>query len=511
LAVSVADTVELTAARIAKGSIYLTLKSILSTLIAVSGFAFMARIITQEEMGVIAGVTLLTSLVVLVSDFGLSSSIAKHVSELKGKGQDISSVVVSSIAFRIPICIVLASSLFIFASEISTILFKSTIYVSAIGLLSIDAILLSLIQLLDNVLLGAGRLKSIAVFSIASILIRWLSIIVLLLVNGGTSGIILGWIIGDLTLMMLLTFSVTRLVNFKKETLETFKKQIPQLLRFALPLYMALAVSFLHTWYDKALILAYLPLSDMGIYTTVYLAYTVLVTIATALGSALLPYYGMAYGRNDHKAISQGMKRASRYTALAIFPLTLGLLATSRPTLTLFAGPQYETGWTVLAVLSLFGLAHGISPALSNVLLIYGRTKTILLLSFIPVVSSLVLLPLVWVLGLFGLAVMRGTTLTLSLILTAYFINKTVRVEIDKRALTRALIASAIMAVAILTIQQITYSTSHLPIYILVGAILYIALIRALNILDHGDFQLLRQIVGKRAAKYVVKILGGRS
>jgi len=70
-----------------------------------------------------------------------------------------------------------------------------------------------------------------------------------------------------------------------------------------------------------------------------------------------------------------------------------------------------------------------IARALSNLLLIYGRTRTILMLSFIPVVSSLILLPMVWILGLFGLAVMRGTTLTLSLILTAYFINKTVKVR----------------------------------------------------------------------------------
>jgi O-antigen/teichoic acid export membrane protein len=66
-----AEQTELTAARVAKGSIYLTLQNIFVTLIAVSGFAFMARMITQEEMWVIAGLTLLTSLATLISDFGL--------------------------------------------------------------------------------------------------------------------------------------------------------------------------------------------------------------------------------------------------------------------------------------------------------------------------------------------------------------------------------------------------------------------------------------------------------
>lgn len=63
------------AAGIAKGSIYLTLRNTFSTIIAVLGFAFMARAISQEKMGVIAGATLLAGLVQLVSDFGLNTSI----------------------------------------------------------------------------------------------------------------------------------------------------------------------------------------------------------------------------------------------------------------------------------------------------------------------------------------------------------------------------------------------------------------------------------------------------
>ena len=102
-----AEQTELTAARVAKGSIYLTLQNIFGTLIAVSGFAFMARMITQEEMGVIAGPTLLTSLATLISDFGLNSSILKHVSELGGKGENISNIVVSVATFRTLACLIM--------------------------------------------------------------------------------------------------------------------------------------------------------------------------------------------------------------------------------------------------------------------------------------------------------------------------------------------------------------------------------------------------------------------
>jgi O-antigen/teichoic acid export membrane protein len=347
-----------------------------------------------------------------------------------------------------------------------------------------------------------------AIYGVASIAVRWLSITALLLTSKGVDGVIIGWIAGDTALLLMQTFRVTRLVGFKKQDFKAFGKSATTLLKFAFPLYIASAVSFLYTWYDKAVILAYLPLSDLGIYNTTYLAFTVLVTIATALGSALLPYYGMAYGRNDHRAISLGIKRAIKYTALVVFPLALGLAATSKTTLAIFAGQQYQAGWTVLTILSLFGLTYGIAPALSNVLLIYGKTKTILLLSLVPVVSSLTLLPLVWVYGLSGLAIMRGISLALSFILTAYFTNKTAKIQIDRPALSRALVASATMAAAILVLQQAFYSSYLVPVYIIVGAIIYVALIRLLRALDQEDFQLLNQVIGKKATKYVMKILG---
>jgi len=501
------EQTELTAARVAMGSIFLTLQNTASTLIAVSGFAFMARIITQEEMGVIAGLTLLTSLATLISDFGLNTSILKHVSELRGREENISDIVVSATNFRTLTCLVIASALFIIAPNLSETLFKTNLYTYTIRLLSIDVVLLSLGPLFNNVLLGAGKLKKIAVFGTVSVMVRWFFITAFLLVGKGLDGILLGWIAGDAILMLMLAASITKFVSFKKQAIRSTRQQILPLLKFASPLYLSSFVAFLYGWYDKALILAYLSLSDLGIYNTVYTAFSVLITIASALGAALLPYYGMAYGRKDHQAISLGIKRASKYTMLTIFPLTLGLLATSKPTLSIFAGPQYETGWTTLAVLSLFGLVYGITPVLSNLLLIYGKTKTILLLSFIPVVSSLALLPLIWILGLFGLAIMRGTSITLSLIMTVYFINKTVKIQIDKSTFKRALAASAMMAVTILVLQQIFPGSHLLPSYILVGAATYIALIRTLKVLNGEDIQLLRQVIGKRAAKYAGKIL----
>jgi hypothetical protein len=97
-------------------------------------------------------------------------------------------------------------------------------------------------------------------------------------------------------------------------------------------------------------------------------------------------------------------------TMLIMFPLALGLAATAKPVITLFAGQQYEAGWPILATLALFGLVYGFSPAFSNILLIYGKTKTILLVNLRSVALSLTMLPTLQFLGL-GLRARTSETL----------------------------------------------------------------------------------------------------
>jgi len=496
------------ASEVALGSIHLTLQRVFSTLISVFGVAFLARAITREEMGILSAITLISSFIQLTSSFGLTQSIAKYVSELKGRGEDISTHFVSALLFKIPVALLACSALFLFSEDISSILFGSPLHHELVKLAALDAFALSLSPILRSVLLGSGYIKKLAVYGISSSAARWIAIVFLIWSGYGFYGAVVGWIIGDLTTLILFATASIKLVTFKENLLSKSVNLIPSLLRFSWPLFTASIVSFLYTWYDRALVLAFLPLTDLGVYDVSYKAFSVLASISTAFGSSLFPYYGMAYGRKDHKAISGGIKRASGYIMMIIFPLTLGLLSTARPAITLFAGEMYEPGWTVLAILSIFGLTYGVSPALGSLLLIYEKTKTMMLLSFISVASSLALLPLLWILGLNGLAVMRGTSLVVTFLLTVYFLSKTVKVEIDKQKFTKVLASSAVMAVVVLAVQYIYYNKFFFPIYVLIGAAVYLTGIRVFKILREADIQLLREMFGERITGFVIKILG---
>lgn len=282
---------------------------------------------------------------------------------------------------------------------------------------------------------------------------------------------------------------------------------VKKLFHFSWPLYISSIISFLYNSYDRFLVLAYLPLEDVGVYNVAYTAFGILVSFATSIGGALFPYYGRLYGENAHGTISLGIKYASKYTMLLISPLILGLTVTSKPILTIFAGPSYTNAWTILSILSIFGLVYSLSPAFSGLLLIYNRTRTVLIINLASILISLTLTPSIQLVGLNGLAIVKGSSILLTFTLTLLALKRIIKVEFEIQILTKILVASTLMALTVTAIQQFIYNPILLPIYTLTGAVTYLLLIKFLKIINENDILLLKQIVGEKYTKLIEKIM----
>ena len=176
--------------------------------------------------------------------------------------------------------------------------------------------------------------------------------------------------------------------------------------------------------------------------------------------------------------------------------------------ITIFAGQQYESGRSILAILAAFGLTYGLLPAFTGLLVVYEKTKTVLLLSIVPVIVSLNLLPLLYYMGLNGLAIMRGVSLLVTLLLTMFFLSRIIKLEFDKQTILKALFSSILMAIVVLTAQQVRYSLTLFPFYILIGAVTYFGCMRLLKVFDEQDIQLMERTVGKRLTTFLRKFIG---
>lgn len=179
-------------------------------------------------------------------------------------------------------------------------------------------------------------------------------------------------------------------------------------------------------------------------------------------------------------------------------------MITANPTITLFAGLTYASGDVILAVLSLFGAVSGLSAAFGVLLVVYNMTSKVLLINIVSVGVSVALSPvLLPYMGATGMAVIKGVSMTLSLILTIIALRKSVPIKFDKDAIWKSWGAAIVMFMVVWLIEQVHFSQYLLPLYMLVGGTAYVIVLRILKAVNENDFQLMRNLTGKRVAPLI--------
>jgi O-antigen/teichoic acid export membrane protein len=470
------------------------------------GLAFIVRFISPTGVGIIVSILLVASILQLSSDFGLTISIVKLVSELQGKNSDIALQVMASIIFKFIAIILFSCLLFVFSDTVSIFLFGTSSYSFLFKLLSIDLIPFTIVPLLKNVLWGLGEMKKMSTIGITYVIIRWFAVILFVLIGWDLAGVMVGWIIGDVLFLCLLVLSLLRFGAFRWCSLSELKSALIPLLRFSWPLFVNGIIRFVYLWFDKVLVLILFNLSDLAVYYIVYTAFSAIVSIIDALRRALVPYYGLRYGENNHEAVKIGVKRASRYTMFITFPLMLSLAALSRPLLSIFAGELYISGGIVLAVLCCFGLVHGIHAPVRSILLIYERTGLIIWRNVLSISLSMLLLPFMIAFGLVGLAIVSGVAMLLSALISTYFVKKIINTGIDKEVFVKAISAALLMFSVLFGIQQAFYTVYVLPIYVLLGFFVYVLCINVFKTLNKEDIGFFKQFFGEKIGSLIERV-----
>lgn len=271
--------------------------------------------------------------------------------------------------------------------------------------------------------------------------------------------------------------------------------------RFSWPLFLTGVVIFLYNWFDRAILLVYASLSEVAVYGVALQAFTVLSLIPSALSMTLFPYYSEQYGRNKHENIVAGVQASTRYVTLLFTPLALGLMITANSTITLFGGPSYASGDTILAILSLSGALSSMGAAFGTLLLVYEMTPTVLLINAASVGVSLVPSPLLLPLfGATGMAIVRGIALIASFSLTTFVLRRQALVKFDKEAIWKSWSASVIMLLVVGLMEYAYFSQYLLLLYVFAGGVTYLIALRLLKAVNQKDINLLQSLIGERGA-----------
>ena len=481
----------------ARGATYLFLQGLVSSLAGVVYFAFAARLLPSvADLGRLATLGMLNALFSTVGCLALPSAVVKFVSEHMGGGRSGEAGGVFWSSFRAGFVLALGSSLvcFVGSRPLASYLLGSDEYAALFYLLSVDVFLVVLWPFLQASLQGLQEFGQMAAIGVANSILRNGVGILALVLGLGLIGVLLGWVLGDLTATV-----ISALLAFR-----AFRDRGPQklgpMIRYSAPLYVSSLLMYLVGSVDRYLILLLAGQAVLGVYSPAVTASSVLGIVSGAIGSSLFPLLSEKYGGLGREALGDVSRISSRYVFLVYVPLAFGMAATAYPTMALFVGERFSEGAMPLAILAVASALACGGVVVNNVLLAMGRTSVFSVVSLLSVVSDVALsLLLIGSLGAVGAAIARTSTILISFVFPALFLARLLGPHLDLTAFVKSLVASSLMALAVAGLQLAWSSRYLLPLYVVVGGLVYLAMLRALRALREDDFVLARGFVPARA------------
>jgi len=482
-----------------RGASYLIMHSLGINAINIVSFAILARIISTKEMGIYAILLLINATCQTFATLSVDQAVIKFVAENFSRGAVSAAAGAFYQALRttLIIAVPVAGLLYYEAPFLALHLLGAISYAVLFQVLAVDVLLTAGAQpVIMSGLLGLQMFREFAAVDlIFGAILRQTMIILLIVFLRNFVGLVIAWVFSDAaTVLVLLVFAIGAL------GLPRFDFPLIKLFRFSFPLTLGSVAGYAQTWFDRALLVAFVPLATLGIYNAALTAFGVLAGVAGAMASMLYSAYSSIKGETHSESrMRDGVRLATRYSSFTLIPIAFGLLAVAKPALTLLVGEPYAAGSLPLIIFSGAFAVTAFTAVLGPVLLVLEETKVAAAITGVSVALSLVvayvLLPEY---GMVGASVARAFAMILVAALTILVVSRKMTLQVDILAVAKNLFASTIMAVVLVAFQVVVYSKFLLPVYVLIGAVVYLILLRLLRAVDPTDLSLLRGFLGPR-------------
>lgn len=497
-------SVPVSAVHVARGTSYIIIQTVVANAAQIVSFALLARLITPIEMGILAVLTLVGGTCIVTGTLSLQQAAVRFVAEnLRSIRTTAASVFYQAIRTTLFLAVVLGAAIFFGARLLATNLLGSETYTIYFQLQAFDVVLTTgLIPVLSGTMLGLQKFKQAAGIGTLGTVVRQSLIILLVLLMQSFLGLVVAWIISDLALASMYTIYLIKRLGPPR-----LDFPLGRLLRYSWPLALGNGISYLYGTFDYAVLLILAPLTTLGIYNVTIQAFGVLTAISTAITTTLFSAYSAIRLADLRRNSSDVIRLASRYGSLIIVPLALGLLSTARPALTLLVGRAYLAGAEPLMVLSGMLALTTIGVVLYPVLLALAETRSASAITGASVVMSLsTAILLVPPSGILGASLARGIGMIVSTILTFLMLRRKMQLRLDIRMMSATFAAGLIMAGIVVAIQALIYSALLLPMYVIIGAVVYLVGLRVMRALKQEDLELFGEYLGPRL-RFVKTIL----
>lgn len=442
-------------------------------------------------------------------------AVLKFIPELLAKNERAAAVLVlrSSVWVALILGLIAGGFLIISPSLFTPLLGGSAVLPNFVQLAGVDVIAVSVGQVGLAAVIALGETRAATRYIWIWAIVRYTFASVLLLPLG-VVGVLVGWIVGDLSLVY---FSLRRSLRGANAPSHTSAFSFRELISYSAYNLTAALIGFTISQADRFFTLATQGLSPLAVYNVAIVASSIASSAPYALVTVMLPAVAALYASNKMGEFHRLIRSYTRYLSILVMPVAFGLAAVMEIPLRIF-GPAYTSGAAPAIIVSIAAGLTALSAIYASALIAMGKMRwftaaNLLGLGGFFVVTSY----LTPILGLSGPAFGRAALMIIASIIYAFAAFRAGVFELDLRAYLVSVVCSTIMGILVFTAISLLHSfyarISALPLLIVFGFLTYLGLIRVCRLVSRDDLEFIRAITPRAFQRFlpiIARLVGVR-
>lgn len=351
----------------------------------------LARLLSPEEFGLIAMVTIITGFANLFSELGFGSAI---IQKKDIKEEHLSSIFWINLLFG-----VIITALFILSAGFISRFYNEPVLELITVALAFNFLIGSTTIVQNALYTKAIDFKSLAIVKITAVTFSGVGSICMAYLGYGVWSLVAKGLLDSFIISIMLWY----LSDWKPKILFSWH-HVKELLGFSLNLLGEKSLNYWVRNLDNLLIGKVLGSSALGLYSKAYqLMLFPLNNISNVIGRVLFP--SLSIIKDDKERVGRLFLKATRVIALITFPMMIGCIIVADVLVPTLFGAGWDEMIPILRVLSVVGLMQSIVTIVGSIFLSQGRADLQLRLSFIikPILILGIIVGLQW--GVLGVSV----------------------------------------------------------------------------------------------------------
>jgi len=454
--------------------------------------------------------TMLSFILTLTSTLGifaLRSASVRYIAHYLAKGEkdEARSVVTRVLQISVLTSLTIAVLLFVLAGMLSNIFGISFLVFLLLPLSSAVQIFYFQTQ---GFLQGLQKIRELAIIGVFYTVVQYSVAILLVYAGFGVLGVVISWLFA-----LVLSCSTSFFVTLRNISPSAHAHEFKTLLVFSFPIYVSALLVFIVGWVDQILVFPFLGAEALGVYSIAVRASVVPNLVSNAIIVSLYPKLSELHSKLGVRSLRDAFKTSTRYAAFLGFPISLMVATLAYPIIVLFATMRFVDAVLPLAVMCIASIPTVLGSAITPTLYTLKRTKVdssitaivIVLEAFLSYVSLAYLNA-----DLAGVALSRFFAALAGFSLGAYVLWRILNIEFDREAIWKSAMASLTMVLSLFTLellravidpssyQFLVLRLRLLPVYAVVGMVVYFLSLIALRVVKKRDIELLHDFLPSR-------------